>query len=64
MSMALDTQNEVSDADLLAAFARGDQSAARALAVRHLPRVFAHAWRLLQDHAEAEDVAQDVMMKL
>ncbi len=62
--MALDTQSEVSDADLLAAFARGDQSAARALTGRHLRRVFAHAWRLLQDHAEAEDVAQDVMMKL
>ncbi len=62
--MALDTQSEVSDADLLAAFATGDQSAARALTGRHLPRVFAHACRLLQDHAEAEDVAQDAMMKL
>lgn len=62
--MALDTQSEISDAALLAAFAAGDQSAARALTARHLPRVFAHACRLLQDHAEAEDVAQDAMMKL
>jgi len=64
MGMALDTHSEVSDADLLAAFAKGDQSAARALTGRHLPRVFAHAHRLLQDHFEAEDVAQEAMMKL
>ena len=62
--MALDTQHETSDADLLAAFALGDQSAARALTGRHLPRVFSHACRLLQDHAEAEDVAQEAMLKL
>ncbi len=64
MGMALDTQNTKCDAELLAAFARGDQSAARALTGRHLPRVFAHACRLLQDHAEAEDVAQEAMLKL
>ncbi|HIP23235.1 MAG TPA: RNA polymerase sigma factor [Rhodobacteraceae bacterium] len=64
MAMALDTQSEDSDAALLAGFARGDQSAARVLTGRHLPRVFAHAYRLLQDKAEAEDVAQDAMLKL
>ena len=64
MGMALDTQSDETDAALLAAFARGDQSAARALTGRHLPRVFAHACRLLQDNAEAEDVAQEAMLKL
>ncbi len=64
MGMALDTQSAESDADLLARFAEGDQSAARALTARHLPRVFAHACRLLQDRAEAEDVAQEAMLKL
>lgn len=64
MGMALDTQSEESDTALLAAFALGDQSAARALTGRHLPRVFAHACRLLQDRAEAEDVAQEAMLKL
>ncbi|NOR64216.1 MAG: RNA polymerase sigma factor [Rhodobacteraceae bacterium] len=64
MGMALDTQSEESDAALLAGFARGEQSAARALTARHLPRIFAHAYRLLQDKAEAEDVAQDAMLKL
>ncbi len=62
--MALDTDSEESDAALLVGFARGEQSAARALTGRHLPRVFAHAYRLLQDKAEAEDVAQEAMLKL
>jgi len=62
--MALDTQSDESDAVLLAGFARGDQSAARSLTGRHLPRVFAHAYRILQDKAEAEDVAQEAMLKL
>jgi len=65
MDMALDsgnTQND--DAQLMALYASGDQSAARALTARHLPRIFAHAFRLLNDHAEAEDVAQEVMLKL
>ncbi len=61
--MPLDTSTQ-SDASLLARYADGDQAAARALTARHLPRVFAHACRLLQDHAEAEDVAQEAMMKL
>ena len=64
MGMALDTQSEEPDEALLAAFAKGDQSAARALTGRHLPRVFAHAYRLLKDKAEAEDVAQESMLKL
>ena len=61
--MPLDTSTN-SDASLLALYASGSQAAARALTARHLPRVFAHACRLLQDHAEAEDVAQEAMMKL
>ena len=62
--MALDTSDTQTDAALLVLYASGDQSAARALTARHLPRVFAHAYRVLQDHAEAEDVAQDSMLKL
>lgn len=52
------------DAALLVAFANGDSSAARLLADRLLPRVMGQAVRMLQDHAEAEDVAQDAMMRL
>lgn len=62
--MAFDTQSEASDEALLALFALGDQSAARALTARMLPGVFALARRMLNDNAEAEDVAQEAMIKL
>lgn len=52
------------DARLLAAYAAGEGAAARALAARHLPRVLAHATRLLGDRVEAEDVAQEAMLRL
>lgn len=53
------------DAVLLAAYARGDAAAARALADRHLPRLLSYATRMLRgDRAEAEDVAQDTMLRL
>ncbi|MCF6273019.1 MAG: RNA polymerase sigma factor [Rhodobacteraceae bacterium] len=63
MTMALDQSTE-NDAALMARYASGDQDAARMLTTRHLPRVFAHAYRILQDHGEAEDVAQEAMLKL
>ncbi len=55
---------EVGDAVLLARFADGDQSAARALVERHSGRVLALAVRMLNDSAEAEDVMQDAMMRV
>jgi len=64
MSVAFDQSESRGDAELMALYARGDQSAARQLTGRHLPRVLAHAYRLLQDRAEAEDVAQEAMLKL
>lgn len=53
-----------SEAELLARYAQGDQSAARALTLRHVPRLHALAWRMLQDRAEAEDVVQEAMLRL
>ncbi|WP_285672728.1 RNA polymerase sigma factor [Paralimibaculum aggregatum] len=55
---------EDADALLLARFAAGDQSAARALTERLLPPVLRQAWRMLGDEAEAEDVAQEAMLRL
>ncbi len=52
------------DEALLAAYAAGDPEAARALTGRLLPRVFTHAVRMLGDRAEAEDVAQEALLKL
>ena len=52
------------DAALLARYAAGDAAAARRLADRHLPRVLSFARRMLGDAAEAEDVAQEAMLRL
>jgi RNA polymerase sigma factor (sigma-70 family) len=54
----------MSDAALLAAYAAGDRDAAQALATRLLPCVLGQATRMLSDRVEAEDVAQDAMMRL
>jgi RNA polymerase sigma-70 factor (ECF subfamily) len=52
------------DAVLLARFAGGDQSAARDLTDQLLPGALRQAWRMLGDQAEAEDVAQEAMLRL
>jgi RNA polymerase sigma-70 factor, ECF subfamily len=52
------------DAELVARYAAGDQAAARALTLRHAPRVYALARRMLGDGAEAEDVTQEAMLRL
>ena len=52
------------EAALLARYAAGDTAAARLLAARLTPRLFAHAFRVLGDGAEAEDVTQEALMRL
>ncbi len=52
------------DAVLLARYATGDATAARLLTVQLTPRVYGHAYRVLGDGAEAEDVAQEALMRL
>ena len=64
MLMAFDAQVELDDDTLIARFAQGDQSAARALSVRLLPGVLALSRRMLGDQMEAEDVAQEAMLRL
>jgi RNA polymerase sigma-70 factor (ECF subfamily) len=64
MTMPFDSRAAATDAALMAAYARGDPGAAAALASRHLPRVLAFAARMLGDRAEAEDVAQEAMLRL
>lgn len=56
--------DELEDDALMVLFANGDQGAARVLTARLLPRVLAHAARVLGDRAEAEDVAQEAMLRL
>lgn len=55
---------DVDDGTLLQLYAAGDSQAAAALTMRLLPSVFHHARRLLGDATEAEDVAQDAMLRL
>lgn len=62
--MPFDAFADVSDDALLVLYANGDPDAARALNVRLAPRAFAQAMRMLGDRAEAEDVAQDAMLRL
>lgn len=62
--MPLDALDDTDDADLLAQYAQGDRTAARVLTQRLTPLVFAQAFGLLGDRAEAEDVAQEAMMRL
>lgn len=53
-----------SDESLMRAIAIGDRAAFAQLATRHLDRVVRIAARVGLSHAEAEDVAQDVMTKM
>lgn len=62
--MAFDALSDVSDEALLVLYANGDRDAARALTVRLVPRMLGYAARLLGDRAEAEDVAQEAMLRL
>jgi len=62
--MPFDALNEVSDEALLVAFGNGDREAARALTLRLTPKVVGFSARMLHDVSEAEDVAQEAMLRL
>jgi RNA polymerase sigma-70 factor (ECF subfamily) len=52
------------ETELLARVAAGEAQAFRGLVDRHLPTVLAIARRMLRDDAEAEDVAQEALLRL
>lgn len=62
--MPFDAMEDLPDDALLARFAEGDAMAARLLTLRLTPRVMAHAYRLLGNRTEAEDVAQEALLRL
>ena len=62
--MPFDDQTALSDDILIVRFANGDADAARVLTERHAPRTLGYAYRLVGDRAEAEDIAQDAMLRL
>lgn len=49
---------------LLERIAKGEERAFRRLVERHIDRAFALALRILRNHTDAEDVVQDVMLKV
>jgi RNA polymerase sigma-70 factor (ECF subfamily) len=53
-----------SDEALMARVARGDQQAFRTLAGRHVPAMLGLARRILGNAADAEDVAQEAMLRV
>jgi len=58
------TSGHERDAALLAAYAAGDARAARTLIETHAPRALALARRMLGNSAEAEEIAQEAMLRL
>lgn len=64
MTMAFDALSDVSDEALLVLYGNGDPEAARALSLRFAPLAFRIAVRMLGDRAEAEDLAQEAMVRL
>ncbi|MCR9110552.1 sigma-70 family RNA polymerase sigma factor [Marivita sp. XM-24bin2] len=62
--MTQSTTDSAAEAALLRAYAAGDGEAARSLAAKYTPLVYAHAVRMLNDRAEAEDVTQEAMLRL
>jgi RNA polymerase sigma-70 factor (ECF subfamily) len=59
-----DELSALDDGALMVLFAHGDRQAAQLLTDRLLPRAFRHAARVLGDRAEAEDIAQEAMLRL
>src|SRR5512147_259479 len=53
-----------SDEALMARVARGDEAAYRQLARRHVPVMLGLARRILGNAADAEDVAQEAMLRV
>ncbi|MFV2052087.1 RNA polymerase sigma factor [Aliiroseovarius sp. YM-037] len=64
MDMAHDAESDLSDEALLLLYGGGDRMAAQHLTRRLTPRMLGYATRVLGDRAEAEDVAQEAMLRL
>ncbi len=56
--------SDMEDGQLLQAVARGDQDALLTLHRRYVNLVYSMAWRVLQDVGLAEEVTQDIFLKL
>jgi RNA polymerase sigma-70 factor (ECF subfamily) len=59
-----DSGDALSDEALMARVARGDEAAFRLLSRRHVPAMLGLARRILGNAADAEDVAQEAMLRV
>jgi RNA polymerase sigma-70 factor (ECF subfamily) len=64
MSNSPSISGDDAEAALLRRYAAGENAAARMLATALTPRLYGHALRVLGDTAEAEDVAQEALLRL
>lgn len=60
----MDDSDDASDLALMARVARGDEAAYRLLSRRHVPAMLGLARRILGNAADAEDVAQEAMLRV
>lgn len=60
----METRNDLSDGELILAYRRGETTASEALFQRYWPKVRELAMRYLHSGDEAEDVAQDILVKV
>jgi RNA polymerase sigma-70 factor (ECF subfamily) len=60
----MDDSDNASDVALMARVARGEEVAFRQLSRRHLPAMLGLARRILGNAADAEDVAQEAMLRV
>jgi len=63
-SAQVDDAPDLSDDALIERIADGDQKAWVEITRRHLGALVGYAWHMLRDRAEAEDVAQETMVRL
>ncbi len=61
--MSIDRDPETADETLMARSAGGDRAAFAALCTRHLARLYVLALRVAGDPAEAEEIAQETMVR-
>ena len=64
MPLDADITDQITDDALLALYVNGDGQAASELTARLTPRLFSFCVRMLGNRTEAEDVAQDAMLRL
>ncbi|MBS0534258.1 MAG: RNA polymerase sigma factor [Proteobacteria bacterium] len=60
----MDDSDDASDLALMARVAQGDEAAYRILSRRHVPAMLGLARRILGNAADAEDVAQEAMLRV